>query len=224
MRFLSTVVLALTCATALDAQVAPRFEGVVHFASTVEGIPVEMVFTARGSKVRTEMKSARMNMVLLADAEAGEAFTVNDEKRTYIVFSAKGDDDGDDTFTAFTRTAKVDRIAGYDCTYFHIEMSDGLKADVCAAAGLGLFTGGKDQSFIPRSAAARALAAKNPEFARVQREGFLPLKWTVRVPDEDGPMTITATKVERRAVDPSVVSVPAGYKRIDFPGVGRGNR
>jgi hypothetical protein len=224
MRVLPRTVLAtaaLISTTALGAQVAPRFEGVVYFTSTIQGVPVELTFTARGAKVRTEMKSARMNMVMLSDAEAGEAFTLNDAARTYIVFSAKGEDKDAELFTVFTRTTKTDRIAGYDCVYYHIEMSEGMKAEVCAAPGLGLFSGGKDQSFIPKSAAARVLAAKNPDFARVLRDGFLPLKWTVRTPDEDAPMTITATKVERKPIDPSLVSVPAGYKRIDYPGFSR---
>jgi uncharacterized protein DUF4412 len=210
----TTLVATLTAASALPAQTAPRFEGVVRYATVVEGTSVEMVYVARGSKVRTEMHSPRFNMVMISDPDAGEVIMVDDKSRTYTVIKAGGDDE-ENRPTVFTRTGTRDRVLGYDCVYYHIEMSDGTKADVCAAAGMGVLMGGKD-SWVPRSTTAQALAAKYPDLARTLREGFVPLKWKAWIPDEQ-PMTLTATSIERKLVDPSQVQVPAGYKKIELP-------
>jgi hypothetical protein len=214
MPIATTLVATLTTVTALPAQTAPRFEGVVRYTTVVEGQPVEMVYVARGSKVRTEMNSPRFRMLMISDPDAGEVIMVDDQTRTYNVISA-GDDDEESRPTTFTRTSSRDRILGYDCVYFHIEMSDGAKADVCAAAGLGVLVGGKG-AWIPKSTSAQALAAKYPDLARTLREGFVPLKWKAWIPDEQ-PMTLTATSIERGQVAASLVQVPAGYKKLELP-------
>ena len=202
----------------LGAQAAGRFEGVIRFATIVEGTTAEMVFISRGGKIRTEMNSQHTRMVMISDADAGEAIMVDDKSRTYQVFSAGGDDDKGEMPSVFTLTGARDRIAGYDCVYYHMEMSEGVKADVCAVAGIGvLMGGGSSRSWAPTSNVAKTLGARFPDFARAMREGFVPLKWKVAMPDEPL-MTTTATSVERKLVDASLVSVPAGYKRIDLPG------
>jgi len=214
---LATTRLTLASSAELRAQTAPRFEGVVRFASRMEGIPVELVYFARGSKVRTEMNSPRMRMVMLSDTDAGQVVMVDDKSQTYSVWG--GEDDQDDgEFVTFTRTGVRERVAGYECVYYHLEMADGTKADICAAAGMGVLMAGGRGQWASKSATEKALVAKNPDFARAMREGFVPLKWKAWMPDEPEAMGMTATSVERKPIDPALVSIPTSYKRIEMPG------
>jgi uncharacterized protein DUF4412 len=208
--------IAVVAATPMSAQIAPNFQGVIHFSTEWNGKPMDVVYMVRGAKVRQEMPTPMGRLVMLIDVSMGETMIVDEAHKVYRVFKAS--DASDVTPATFTRLGTKEHVAGYDCEYFHVE-SDYTRADVCAATGLGMFNGGRDTPWVPQSAAMRELAAKNPEYARLLHDGFVPLKVRASMPDGSRPMTMVATSVERRVVDETLVTLPAGYTKIEMPTV-----
>jgi hypothetical protein len=222
MRYHVAVVSLALAASTLGAQTSPNFQGVVHFNVESNGTRTELLYMVRGAKVRTEMSIHGARIVMLTDVSAGETMIVDEQHKVYRVFSAA--DVPDAAPPTFTRLGTKDHVAGHDCEYFRIRSEDGINADICAASGLGLFVGSRDMAWAPNSSAMRALAAKSPDFARVMREGFLPLKVKSAMPDGSRPTTMTATNIEAKAVDVSLVTLPAGYTKIEMPTMsGRGS-
>jgi len=206
------------CATSAQSQTARTFEGVMRFRGEVEHRTVEMIYMAKGSKVRQEFPIENRRFVMLLDHRSGEMTTLDDEHKSYIVRNLHDLSGDDGEMPKITRLAGAERILGHDCEHFLIESPDvDLKAEVCAAKGLGLFNGGSDMSWAPgNSASQRALVAKNTEYARILREGFLPLKFTTI--SEDGTRaTMVATSVEAKQLDASVFMPPVGYTRVQLP-------
>ena len=207
---------ALAPAAPLRAQTAPLFHGVIRFATEAEGERGEMLFVIRGTKARMSMGTGAHRMVMITDVEAGRVTMVDNASRTYNEHDASGPDDDDEAPTVFRRTGARARVAGLDCEYYRLEMSDGMKADVCAAAGIGLFYGGTDTPWSRKGGPGAGIVKSNPDLARALREGFVPLIIKSWEDSESKPVVMTATSVERRPVELSEVSVPPGYRKVDF--------
>jgi hypothetical protein len=66
----------------------------------------------------------------------------------------------------------------------------------------------------------RALAARHPEYARLVRDGFFPLR--VSVIENGAPRTLMeATSIERKSLDASLFEIPAGFTETRMPGMPR---
>ena len=217
---IALLVASMSISTAA-AQIAPAFEGVVRYTIESNGRPSEVVQMIKGTKGRHEMDMPVGRMIMLQDRSAREAILLDTAHKSYRVFG--GRDVPPLTRVSLTRLGGKEHIAGYDCEHFRVDIVDVLRAEVCAAKGLGIYEGGKDMPWITSNPATlRALAAGSPEFERIMKEGFVPLKLTVIRAGATSATVILATRVERRTLDDALFVVPPGYKRLEMPGMGVG--
>jgi hypothetical protein len=210
------VILAAALAAApLQGQPAQSFEGVVRYTVQVEGERSEMLYMAKGSKARNEVRMGRRQFIMLTDLATGQVMTLDPESKSYTVIDASDDDDSD--LPKITATGRSETILGYKCEHYLVD-SEEVKADICAAKGMGFFSS-QEMSWARRSASAqRELAAKNPEYAKILKEGFLPLKFTVTDPDTKEQSVVEATSIERKTLPAALFAPPAGYRRVQLPG------
>src|SRR5258707_12806768 len=135
--------------------------------------------------------------------------------------------DGDqEKFPMLTDTGNRETIAGHTCE--HWLMGEKQNLDMCVAKGLGYFGMGgqgggglsalKNLAFSPKLLAE---AAAHPEWVKFLEGGAFPLKMTST---EDGKvkMNMEATKIEKKALDDSLFSVPSDYKEFSMGGMGGG--
>ncbi len=111
------------------------------------------------------------------------------------------------------RTGRMETVAGVQCEHVLVRGASGA-SDVCVAPSIGAFPG-IGNSMMGRG---RAMAASWRTDLTGQQLGF-PLK-VVR----DGQTVWEVTKVERRALDPSLFTVPAGYQETQVPMGSSGGR
>ena len=105
-----------------------------------------------------------------------------------------------------TDTGKGDVVAGVKCEIWHVTAPK-AEYDVCAASDMG--------GFFPGIGGRRTPV---PAWAQKMRGDFFPL----RVTDAPGTVVLLATKVERKALDPALFQVPAGFAKLDMETGGEG--
>jgi hypothetical protein len=158
-------------------------------------------------------------MILLQDRSTREAIMLDAAHKTYRVFG--GREVPDLPRVSLTRLGGKEHIAGYDCEHFRVEIEEVMSADICAATGLGIYDGGKDMPWLTADVATlRRRAASSPEFERIMKEGFVPLKATITPTATHRVTVMLATSVELKTLDDALFVVPPGYKRLEIPGMG----
>jgi Domain of unknown function (DUF4412) len=220
-----------------------NFEGTV--AMKIEGDnerTMQMTYFLKGNRTRIETNlpdSPEGSAVMLWDTEGGKITTLMPSRKMYVTMDLKqaaedfkgtkksrGEDDTE--FPKLTSTGKQETIAGHVCE--HWLMGENQEVDICVAKGLGYFgmggqsAGGlgswKNFVFSPKML---AQAAAHPEWVKFLEGGAFPLKLSAK---SDGRvmMTMEATKIEKKALDDSIFSVPPDYKEMSVPGIPAGKR
>jgi hypothetical protein len=110
-----------------------------------------------------------------------------------------------------TDTGKHDTVAGNDCVVWEVTESNGKRAEVCVAKGVGFFD---FMASGPQAGAPRAWADM------LKAQGGFPLRMVET--DATGKETsrMVATKIEKKTLDASLFEIPAGYRPMQIPHFG----
>ena len=227
-----------TPATTTTSSNTGDFEGSIAMKVQGEGQRnMQMTYFLKGKQTRIETAIPDVpegSAVMLWDTEGGKITTLMPSRKMYVVMDLKqaaedfkgtkkshGGDDAE--FPRLTSTGKKETIAGHECEHWLMGEKD--EVDICAAKGLGYFgMGGQSAGglgswrnfvFSPKML---AQAAAHPEWVKFLEGGAFPLKLTA-TSDGKVMMSMEATKIEKKAIDDSLFSIPADYKEMSVPGV-----
>ncbi len=214
------------------------FEGLIAMKmETADQRGAEMTYFLKGRYTRIETKIPNVPegaAVMLWDLEGGKITTLMPSRKMYMTMDMKAaaedlkamkksQDSEEPEFPKLTPTGKQETIAGYTCE--HWLMGEKQDLDMCVAKGLGYFgmggqsAGGlgswKNLVFSPKLL---AQAAAHPDWVKFLEGGAFPLKLSAM---KDGGITMTmeATRIEKKALDDSLFSIPADYKEMSIPTV-----
>ncbi|HWZ58259.1 MAG TPA: DUF4412 domain-containing protein [Gemmatimonadaceae bacterium] len=205
------VLLVALLAVAGPAGAQGSFEGAVTYQLTGStGKPITMVYQTKGTKVRMDIGGGdgmdASQPALIYDQTSRMVMAMVVSAHMYVATSldslAKSSEQTKPTVKA---TGTHETIAGIACDNYLVTNGD-HQGTVCAAHGMGNF-------FLPRQGAGMGFETVT------LANGFFPLKVS-SVHAGQSSVDMVATRVERRAVDPSVFVVPADYKQLDAKAVG----
>ena len=193
------------------------FEGAIVMHTTSARGPADMLFLAKGGKLRIEVPGLDGQMThSIFDPVAKKVTILMDSQQLAMQMPipavAGAAPLGKDT--TITRTGKHETVAGYDCEDWEIATDGGKtgrKEAVCVAQGLAFFdftamagpTGGTSRSW------AEELRDKN---------GF-PLRAVELDASGKEISRMEAKKIERKALTDATFAVPAGYRVMNVPGM-----
>jgi Domain of unknown function (DUF4412) len=213
--------LALTALCSLPA--AAQFEGTITWQMGERGMVMNQTY--KGNMVRTDMTGPRGSGVVLMDASAKTMTMLMSERKMFMTMNldemAKMDgmEHSEPQPPKITDTGKSETIADRTCEVYRVETAGERPEtlEVCAAKGMGFFIGGQNPMGRRQGegAAMRAIAA-NPEFAKLYKEGFFPLR-VARVENGQPKTIMLATKVEPKSVEASAFQVPSDYTEMKMP-------
>lgn len=216
---------ALLCTLASGGLAAQAFEGVVTWQMSEKN--QQMVQTYKGGMVRTEMGREGRQAVMIMDAAGKKMTMIMPSEKMYMTMDLSqggpmgGMDHGPAKTPKITATGKTETIAGRSCEVYRYAEEEGKpdKMEMCVAKGLGYFLMGSGGGMGRRDPMADVTgAAANPEYARLYKDGFFPLRVSKLEGGKAEQMTIV-TKLEPKTVDASAFQVPAGYQEMKMPGM-----
>ena len=226
-RSLSAVVVALACAAPFASAQPGGFEGVVTFKMSGKGGATEMTQMYKGMKSRTG--------AMIMDLAAGIMTILMPQQKTYMVVDMQkaaqgpgglagryikldGRNAGDvPAMPIIKATGRTEVVAGYTCEYY--VMGKKGEAEVCSAKGMGFFAFGQSPLGGVGSMAALTALAANPDYIKLYKDGFFPLKMVVTERGQE--FVMEATRVEKKSLDASLFVPPPDYKEMKMPGFGR---
>ncbi|MGH7702291.1 MAG: DUF4412 domain-containing protein [Gemmatimonadales bacterium] len=211
---------------------AQAFEGVVNWKMKGDRGATEMVQMYRGGVVRTEMTGGGFGAVMLMDGAT--MTTIMPEQKMYMTMDLKKmgeqmkgmrhDSAGKSGPAKLTDEGTKETIAGYTCENYLV--GDAQDMEMCVAKGLGYFAfgsaGGPMGGRGPGAGGGAAELAANPEWAKVFKDGFFPLRIS-NLKGSKREMVMEATKIEPKALDPSLFKVPDGYAEMKLPMMPQGH-
>jgi len=204
---------------------AQGFEGTVTWQMADKG---EMAQTYKGAQVRTEVtgRGGRQG-VMIMDNSAKTMTMLVPERKMYMQMDMKdmGDrmkDKSDAKPPKITATGKTETIAGKTCEVYRYAEEAGKPEtmEMCVAKGMGYFMGGNagPMGMGRRGPGAEmAAVASNPEYAKLYKDGFFPLRIS-RLEDGKATNEMVVTKIEPKSVDAAAFKAPADYTEMKMPG------
>ncbi len=224
------------------------FEGIVTaklFGGEKEG---QMKFAVKDHFTRLETSAVKGNEsiagVMILDTKSGQQIMLMPQAKAYMTINLKefgdqvkggsekmgGQEKGTDKMPKLTPTGKQETIAGYNCEHWLV--GDDQSTDLCIAKGIGYFGfGNTGQDGGPLKAlknlnldpSVSAQIESNPELKKFIEGGAFPLKISQIEKGQTKPI-MEVTSVERKTLDDSLFIVPPDYKKMEIPGMPRGNR
>lgn len=208
------------------------FEGVVHYRMTGQGGQVmEPVYYVKGGKARVEMNAAGQMAIMLIDVESGAMTALMPAQKMYITMNVAAmaqnlpqDRAHPDADVKFAPTGQKETIAGITCEHYRMTQSkDDTQADFCLAKGMGTFmglnvpAGGGPMSGMGRLPGMGSLPPGAAEFAKTFKDGAFLLKMDLKESDKNE-MSMVATQVDRKSLDPALFAPPSDYREMKMPG------
>jgi Domain of unknown function (DUF4412) len=222
--------LALSALCTLPAA-AQGFEGTVSWQMGERAM--EMNQSYKGTQVRNEMtgQGGRQG-VMIMDMGARTMTMIMPERKMYMTMNmdamkAEMDDMNHEEhkLPKLTDTGKSETIAGKSCEVYRLATEEGKPdtMELCAAKGMGFFMGGArgPMSRGNTNASIAVDLAGSPEFAKMYKDGFFPLRIS-RLENGQVKTEMIATKVEAKSLDASLFQVPSDYTEMKMP-AGMGN-
>ena len=216
-RAASVAATAVLAFVAPPAAAQPAFEGVITMRMTAEGTPEPMTmrYLVRQGRMRSEIDARGMSMATIIDPAKREAYVVMPGQRMYMVMPLDAADAeaarGVAVTPEITRTGRRETIAGHACEHYLVKVEQETM-DMCLATdmpAMALAGGGM-------SGAARAGQAAWQR--ALGRQAGFPLKVT-RVGATGSVLEVT--RIEATPLDAALFEVPAGYQRMQMPGMPR---
>jgi hypothetical protein len=216
---------AMLCSMPLAAQ----FEGTIDMTVGSKA-EQKMTQSYKGNHVRTDMNTGGGQMTMLMEAGAPEMTMLMAEHKMYMKMSLKDAvaqaGKTDPKPPKITDTGKTETIAGKTCSVYRMatEESKAENIEVCAAKGMGFFAMGQASGpMAGKNPYAGAFeAAGNPEYAKLFKDGFFPL----RVSDISKGKTETivqVTAITPKSIPDAAFQIPAGYTEMKMPSMPRRN-
>lgn len=218
----------LLCSMPLAAQT--NFEGTVTWQMGNKADKT-MTQSYKGGKVRSEVNANGQPMIMLMDATMKEMTMLMTEQKMYMKMNLNHTMDEHmkegmkEKQPKLTDTGKTETIAGKTCNVYRYAEEAGKPEtmEMCSAKGIGFFmmgSGGGMMGKNPMSSA--SAAATNPEYAKLYKDGFFPL----RITDISGskPETVMlVTAINQKPVPDAAFEIPAGYTEMKMPGMPKRN-
>jgi hypothetical protein len=201
------VLLSLVVASTAGAQ--GSFEGVVTYQMGNSGDTWQ--YSAKGSKVRIDMSSAHMpgGVSAIMDMGAMTTTVLMTQQHMYMTMPIPQSATLPDSVHGSVTKTGSEVIAGVPCDdYVGTDAKGAKQATTCLAHGMGNFA-----QFGANNPLMRQYASRVSGFSGAMKGGGFPLK----IVKEDGQTTMLATKVEKKSLDESLFSVPAGYTQMQMP-------
>ncbi len=207
------------------------FEGVVHYRMTGQGgQAMDPVYYIKGAKTRVEMNAGGQMAVMLMDLASGTMTALMPAQKMYITMNVGAmaqnlqDRAHPDPDVKFEPTGQKETIAGISCEHYRMTQSkDDTQADFCLAKGMGTFmglsvpAGGGPMSGMGRMPGMGSLPPGAAEFAKTLKDGAFLLKMDFRKSDKNE-MSMVATQVEKKSLDPGLFAPPSDYREMKMPG------
>jgi hypothetical protein len=191
-----------------------------------------MVQMYKGGKTRIELTGASSHGgAMIMDMATGNMTVLMPQKKIYMVMNMQQMAESMKNLPmarhspsaaapagvpAIKATGKTDTVAGYTCEYYAVGQAQ--EGEICAAKGLGMF--GLGQSPMGGGATGALAALANPEYAKLFKDGFFPLKF-VKLEKGQRQTLLEVTQVEKKALDASLFSPPPDYKEMKMPAFGQ---
>jgi Domain of unknown function (DUF4412) len=203
---------AVTAATliALPAAAQSTFEGVVTIQ--VDAGPSgqqPMQYSVKGNKVRMDISTQGMQMVMLFDGATHTMDMVIPMRQMYMERTVDDPRVMADSVVAASKidwTGKKETIAGYACEHANITDDQGQATDVCLAKGLG--------GFVQVGSGMGGRGSMGGGW-----EGHIGQLFPLKV-ERNGAVEMLVTKIEKKSIDDSIFSIPDGYQKMTMPGRG----
>lgn len=239
MSSLKAIALAALVALPLVGRVAAQgvFEGrITGKMTTPDGKVVTFRMYQLGSRMRQEYLIEGHQTASIYDGTTGDAITLLPDQRKYMVMNLRqmgaaarrmagamgGGRQGeapDFTKMKVTATGQRETIAGMECEHYLFENTENhSKIDMCGASGHG-YMGVAGQSGSSMGSTIALMNAQNPELAKLARRGFLALKMTF-FKDNGQPAGVwEVTEVDTHRPEAALFAPPAGYTKLEMPGL-----
>jgi hypothetical protein len=228
-RCLSALLAPLAIPVAAAAQ---GFEGrVTAEMHGQSGQTMPVVMLVKGAKSRMEVSMGGMDVYMIVDGESQQMLSVMPAQKMYMRMDLKQAAQGmpgmqgqrNQAPPKITRTGRHETIAGRDCEHVLFD-TERVQMDICAAKGMGVFTGGMGGGPMGGRGRGQGVPAGYDELMKEFKDGFFPLKIeTVDGTTRNVMMLVTA--IEPQRVDASQFVPPAGFQEMQMPmgmpGMGR---
>lgn len=195
---------------------ASGFEGRIRMQVISGGETNEMEYAMKGAKMRIEAGPADERMASIIDLQAKQMLMLIDSEKMYMVMkmpeAPKGKAEKEEG--SIEKTSDTAVIAGYKATKYLVRSKDSKEPiEVWATEDLGTF-------FNPESFGGPFGGKSKPPVweTLLRNKGFFPLRTIVREKRSETRMEVVA--VEKASLPDSLFTAPAGYKRMDMPGMG----
>jgi hypothetical protein len=196
--------------------IGSSFEGRIRMKITSGGETNEMSYAMKGAKMRIEMGSADEQMASIIDLQSKKMLMLIDSEKAYMEMkmpdAAKGKADKEEG--SIEKTSETATIAGYKATKYLVRSKDSKEPiEVWATEDLGTF-------FNPDSFGGPfGGKSKTPVWEQLLRSrGFFPLRTIIREKRTETRMEVIS--VEKVRLPDSLFTPPAGYQRMEMPGLG----
>jgi hypothetical protein len=222
--FVAALMLPLASPVALTAQ---AFEGRVtadmQGPSGQAAMPVVML--VKGAKSRMEMSMGGMDMYMIMDGETKSMLSVMPSQRMYMRMDLEqaaqsmqgmGGQHTPPPPPKITRTGRHETIAGRDCEHIELASERGGTMDICAAKGMGFFTGGMGGP-MGRGRGA-GVPAGYEALMNEFKDGFFPLRIEV-VDGTKRTQMMVVKSIEPQRVEASLFVPPADFQEMKMPGM-----
>jgi hypothetical protein len=198
-------ILSLVVATTAGAQ---SFEGAV----TYQMEKGTWLYSAKGSKVRMDVNQPEEpGAAMIWDTDANTMMMILPAQKMYMSMpmnqklSNVPDTAGRGTVTKIGSEV----IAGHPCDDYQAVDAHGAKQGVaCIAHGMGDFVW-----FRANSPMMKRMGSRISGLSGAMAGGGFPLKFV----DAEGKTNLLATKIERKSIDPSIFTPPAGFTQMQMP-------
>lgn len=221
MRIQTLVGLTAIVAGSAAPLAAQGFEGVVTWQ--VSGDNGTMTQMYKGSLVRMEMNQAGREGVMLMDHTGGTITMLMPQQKMYMKMDLKGmpgmSGDEDRAQPKLTATGKSETIAGHTCEVYRYAEAAGKPEtmEMCVAKGMGFFMMGHSPMGGGGPLGNLAKVGSNPEYAKLYKDGFFPLRMSSLEGGTAKPMLL-AKAIEAKSLDAGLFAVPAGFMEMKMGG------
>ncbi|MBA2685541.1 MAG: DUF4412 domain-containing protein [Gemmatimonadaceae bacterium] len=213
-RYVAAACLVAVSTTRLSAQ---GFDGVIQFVSYEnESHPDTMTQITKGSKIRFEGLGEQDGAIIM---DGNTSLILVTDQKMYMTLppdlgSKEAADHGAKHHGVATKTGKMENIAGIPCEDWHYKgMDEDGKAEegeVCIAKGAGLMI-----NRLSGGIAAKFFTAAGQEFGDALKNGGGIMKVT-----NNGKLSLVAVKAKSTSVPDAMFVAPAGYTKLQIPGMG----
>ena len=201
------------------------FEGeiVMKITDKDQDTPQTVDYFVKGNKIRFEAKGKEgRGGAMVLDTKNYDALILMPAQKMYMTYNYKSALGGvRDTINKAMEngdvkmTGETKKINGYECEKWTFKDEDGTTGEAWMTKGIRNFfffsnpMGGNDNQ---------------PEWQKkLTNEGYFPMMVTSKNSDGEVESTMEVTSIESRALDESLFSAPAGYKKMDMPMMPHGN-